>query len=90
MHAKLYVFELDDYTKNYRRIGLKNRIIPPNECDLLNCFPEHLIESPLPLIQFITQDKFAVPHGNEELLKYLYPYKWWKLDSEIPEKCLKN
>lgn len=88
VHAKLFVFEKDEYLKSYRRIGLKYRIIKPNECSSLHCFPEDLIDnSPLPLLTFI-EDKFTVPNDREEILKYLMPDDWWKLD-EMPAKCRK-
>jgi len=38
VHAKLFVFELDQVTKNYRRIGLKNRVIPPSHVHLFIAF----------------------------------------------------
>lgn len=88
VHARLFVFEHDEYTGKYRRIGFKHRIIPPNECSRIHCFPDHLVESPLPRVQFISQDTFAIPHEREEILKYLFPLSWWTLDV-VPEKCKK-
>ena len=88
VHARLFVFERDEYTGNYRRIGIKYRIIPPNECSRIHCFPIRLVESPLPRIQFISQDTFAIPHEREEILKYQFPSSWWTLDA-LPEKCKK-
>lgn len=80
----LYVFEEDSITKQMRRIGWQNRIIPPDSCALLHCFPPHLIEKPLPELDFLGL-KVPAPREEVELQKYHFPDTWWK--DQIPSEC---
>lgn len=78
------LFEHDARTGNMRRIGWKHRIIPPDSCEQIHCFPPHLVEKPLPLMPFMNMH-LPVPREEIELQKYLYPDSWWKdLD---PDEC---
>lgn len=76
-HVHLIVFEYDSRTENMRRVGWKNRVIPPDMCETIHCFPPKLIEPPLPQITFGNLE-VPVPHEEIEMLKYLYPNDWWK------------
>jgi len=41
-------------------------------------FPAELIEQPLPKIQFGFFN-ISAPRGGRQILKYIYPYDWWKV-----------
>lgn len=78
--VKLIVFEADSQAGGmFRRVGWKRRLLPP-DCDAhpdLQCFPPHLIISPLPKKSF---GPLNIPSPREEidLLKFHYPDTWWK------------
>lgn len=80
----LYVFEEDPITHMIRRVGWKNRLVPPGNCDTLHCFPKALIDPPLLDVNFLGA-KVDVPHDGIELQKYLFPDSWWK--ELVPPKC---
>lgn len=82
--SELILFEKDSITAKYRRIGWKNRILPPESCDSLHCFPPSLVSPPMPMLKFLGQS-FSVPKEEIEIQKYLFPYSWWK--DIRPEKC---
>lgn len=42
-----------------------------------HAFPVRLVDAPLPKTKFGFFE-IAIPRGNEEVLKYLYRYDWWK------------
>ena len=79
---RLYLFEQSN--GNYRRVGWKNRLVPPDSCELVHCFPTRLISKPLPTEKFMSM-RLPVPREGIELQKYLFPDNWW-LDSQ-PEEC---
>ncbi|XP_015783868.1 uncharacterized protein LOC107361543 [Tetranychus urticae] len=81
---KLVLFEKDSVTSQYRRVGWRNRLVPPNSCAAIHCFPPMLIEKPLP-VSTLLNIEISVPREKEEIQKYLFPDDWWK-DIE-PEKC---
>lgn len=82
--AYLYVFEEDRQMKVVRRVGWKNRLLPPAACEALHCFPSTLIEPPLKEERFLGRN-VAVPREGFEVQKYLFPDSWWK---EVePPKC---
>ncbi|XP_035219499.1 uncharacterized protein LOC118192611 [Stegodyphus dumicola] len=82
--ATLTVFEEDPITRQMRRIGWIHRMLPPNSCEELNCFPPELIAHPLPTVTF-GQLEVPAPRDGIEIQKYLFPYSWWK---EItPSNC---
>ncbi|RWS27890.1 uncharacterized protein B4U80_01336 [Leptotrombidium deliense] len=83
---KLIIFEENPQTNQYRRVGWKNRLIPPDSCTLIHCFPPRLIEKPLETVNFMDSE-IPVPREEIEILKYLFPDDWWK-DSE-PDSSLK-
>ncbi|GIY39286.1 uncharacterized protein CDAR_402111 [Caerostris darwini] len=75
--ATLTVFEEDSITNQMRRVGFIHRMLPPNACEELNCFPPELIASPIPTTAF--GDVFVpAPRDGIEMQKYLFPYTWWK------------
>lgn len=76
-YAKLTVFEEDLVTHQMRRVGWIHRMLPPNSCEELNCFPPELISTPLPKIAF-GDYLLPAPSNGIEIQKYLYPYSWWK------------
>ncbi|RWS11576.1 uncharacterized protein B4U79_12499 [Dinothrombium tinctorium] len=82
--AKLIIFEENQVINQYRRVGWKNRLIPPDSCSLIHCFPPRLIEKPLETVTFMGVE-LPVPREEIEILKYLFPNDWWK-DLE-PEEC---
>lgn len=85
--ATLTVFEEDPITHQMRRVGWIHRMIPPNQCDELNCFPLELIMTPLPLVTF-GEHNVPAPRDGIEMQKYLFPDSWWK---EItPPNCQKK
>ncbi|XP_042910176.1 uncharacterized protein [Parasteatoda tepidariorum] len=75
--ATLTVFEEDQLTHQMRRVGWIHRVLPPNSCEELNCFPPELISEPMPTIMFGT-NKVPVPRDSIEILKYLFPNSWWE------------
>uniref|UniRef100_A0A2R5L789 Putative secreted protein n=1 Tax=Ornithodoros turicata TaxID=34597 RepID=A0A2R5L789_9ACAR len=82
--AYLYVFEEDKAMRVVRRVGWKNRLLPPGACEVLHCFPSSLIVPPLKELQFLGKS-IAVPREGFEIQKYLFPDSWWK---EVePPKC---
>lgn len=80
----LIVFEKDSITHQMRRVGWKNRLLPPGACDLLHCFPPRLLSPPLPQINFFSM-KLPVAREEIEIQKYLFPNSWWK--DIVPDKC---
>ncbi|KAI1280731.1 hypothetical protein HDE_13342 [Halotydeus destructor] len=80
----VYVFERDPITDFMRRIGWKHRILPPDSCESLHCFPPRIIEKPLPSVSFLDV-QVTIPREQVELQKYLYPKTWWK--DQTPEAC---
>lgn len=84
---KLILFEKDSMTGQYRRVGWKNRLVPPNSCEAIHCFPPLLIEKPLPTANLLQVEMF-VPREEVEIQKYLFPDNWWR-DIE-PEECKKE
>lgn len=80
--VRLYLFEHSD--GNYRRVGWRNRLVPPDNCDRVHCFPARLIAKPLPTENFMSL-RVPVPREGIEIQKYLFPDNWW-LDSQ-PEQC---
>lgn len=83
-HVTLTVFEEDLVTHQMRRVGWIHRMLPPNACEDLNCFPPDLIAKPLPTTTF-NKHVVPIPKDGIEIQKYLFPYSWWK---EIaPPKC---
>lgn len=79
-HVKLTVFEADGrLNRMYRRVGWKRRLLPP-DCDAhpdLQCFPAHLVGTPLPVKTF---GPLSIPGPTEDMdfLKIQYPDTWWK------------
>ncbi|XP_055930531.1 uncharacterized protein LOC129960856 [Argiope bruennichi] len=85
--ATITVFEEDSITNQMRRVGFIHRMLPPNSCEELNCFPPELIASPIPTISF--GDVFVpAPRDGIEIQKYLFPYSWWK--EVTPLNCRKE
>ncbi|XP_053209215.1 uncharacterized protein LOC128393110 [Panonychus citri] len=84
---KLILFEKDTVTSQYRRVGWRNRLVPPNSCEAIHCFPPMLIDKPLPMSSLLNVP-IPAPREKEEIQKYLFPDNWWK-DIE-PEKCKKE
>lgn len=84
---QLILFELDKITYKYRRVGWKHRILPPESCESLHCFPPNLVDKPLPQVSFLGQ-KWDIPRDEIEIQKYLFPQTWW-MDIK-PEKCKAN
>ncbi len=82
--VNLYLFEEDLNQNHYRRVGWKNRLVPPDSCDQIHCFPPRLISKPLPNEMFMNFE-ISVPREQIEIQKYLFPENWWK-DTE-PEHC---
>lgn len=81
---KLFLFEKDSITGQYRRVGWRNRIMPPSSCEAIHCFPPRLIEKPLPTATLLNIE-MNVPREEVELQKYLFPDNWWR---ELePEAC---
>ncbi|CAN7937436.1 unnamed protein product [Ixodes hexagonus] len=80
----LYVFEEDKIVRKVRKVGWKNRLIPPTACDVLHCFPSGLIAPPLKEATFLGT-KVEVPHEGIEVLKYMFPDTWWK--EIVPPNC---
>lgn len=80
--VKLYLFE--QLNGNYRRVGWRNRLVPPDSCEPVHCFPTRLVSKPLPTERFMSM-RLPVPREGIELQKYLFPDNWW-LDLE-PEEC---
>lgn len=80
----LTVFEKDLVTHQMRRVGWIHRMLPPNSCEELNCFPPELIAKPLPTSKFNKQD-VPIPRDGIEMQKYLFPDSWWKEIS--PPNC---
>lgn len=76
-YVTLTVFEEDVITHQLRRVGWVHRMLPPNSCEELNCFPPDLIEKPLPTSQF-NNHVLPIPRDGIEIQKYLFPYSWWK------------
>lgn len=85
--ATLTVFEEDPVTHQMRRVGFVHRMLPPNACEELNCFPPELIIVPMPTTLF-GKLTVPVPQDGIEIQKYLFPNSWWK---EItPINCRQN
>ncbi|CAN8017768.1 hypothetical protein HPB47_019393 [Ixodes persulcatus] len=82
--AYLHVFEEDKVIRKVRKVGWKNRLIPPTACHTLHCFPAELIAVPMNVVPFLGT-KVAVPHEGIEVLKYMFPDTWWK--EIIPPNC---
>lgn len=80
----LYVFEEDKIVHRVRRVGWKNRLLPPDSCDTLHCFPVSLLTPPLKETTILGAT-VNVPHDGIEVLKYMFPDSWWK--GEVPPKC---
>lgn len=76
-YVTLTVFEEDMITHQMRRVGWIHRMLPPNQCDDLNCFPPDLIAKPLPTIKF-NEHIVPIPRDGIEIQKYLFPDSWWK------------
>ncbi|KAG0441684.1 hypothetical protein HPB47_015887 [Ixodes persulcatus] len=72
------------FPKVVRKVGWKNRLIPPTACHTLHCFPAELIAVPMNVVPFLGT-KVAVPHEGIEVLKYMFPDTWWK--EIIPPNC---
>ncbi|PRD29352.1 UNVERIFIED_CONTAM: hypothetical protein NCL1_29644 [Trichonephila clavipes] len=75
--ATLTVFEEDAITNQLRRVGFIHRMLPPNACEELNCFPPELIATPIPTVKF-GEITVPAPRDGIEIQKYLFPYSWWK------------
>lgn len=73
----LTVFEEDLVTHQMRRVGWIHRMLPPNSCDELHCFPPDLISKPLPTTKF-SKYVMPIPRDGIEIQKYLFPFSWWK------------
>lgn len=84
--ATLTVFEQDSLTRQMRRVGWAHRMLPPDSCEKLHCFPPDLIAGPLSTTAFL-QHQLPVPREEIEILKYLFPDSWWK--DNIPPDCTK-
>lgn len=80
----LYVFEEDKIVRRVRKVGWKNRLIPPTACNILHCFPAELIAPPMKETTFLGT-KVKVPHEGIEVLKYMFPDTWWK--EIMPPNC---
>lgn len=85
MRLKIVLFEKDAVTGNMRRVGWKHRLIPPDSCALIHCFPQHLLQPPLPH-KSLYQLSLPVPRDEIEIQKYHYPDDWWK-SSRAPKEC---
>lgn len=85
MRLKIVLFERDAVTGNMRRVGWKHRLIPPDSCALIHCFPPALLQPPLPVKQFHGLS-VPVPRDEIEIQKYHYPDDWWK-SSRAPKEC---
>lgn len=83
-YVTLTVFEEDLVTRQFRRVGWIHRMLPPNSCDELQCFPPDLILKPLPLTMF-NNHMMPIPRDGIEIQKYLFPYSWWK--EVAPPNC---
>lgn len=85
MRLKIVLFEKDAVTGNMRRVGWKHRLIPPDSCALIHCFPPILLQPPLPVKQ-LYGIPVPVPRDEIEIQKYHYPDDWWK-SSRAPKEC---
>lgn len=83
--VKIYLFEKESSSENYKRIGWKHRLMPPDSCSMVHCFPSHLLDQPLPLVKFL-KAQIPVPREKIEIQKYHFPNDWWKPD-RTPEQC---
>lgn len=82
--VKIVIFEKDSVSEQYRRVGWRNRIVPPSSCEVIHCFPPRLLDKPLPTSKLLNIE-MNVPREEIELQKYLFPNSWWK-DLE-PTEC---
>lgn len=85
VRVKIYPFEKDITGEKFRRIGWRHRLMPPDLCSMMHCFPSHLLDPPLPLVRFL-KAQVPVPREKIEIQKYHYPDNWWKPD-RTPEAC---
>lgn len=83
--VKMYLFEKDSTSENYKRIGWRHRIMPPDQCTIVHCFPTNLLDQPLPLVKFL-KTEVSVPREKIEIQKYHFPNNWWKPD-RTPDQC---
>lgn len=84
--VEIFMFELDSVSNMMRRVGWKRRVLPP-DCDsnpVLNCFPQRLINPPLPTASFEGME-LPVPREGIEIQKYHFQSDWWK--ETIPRGC---
>jgi hypothetical protein len=88
MRVKIILFEKDAVTKNMRRVGWKHRLIPPDSCALIHCFPPHLLHPPLPAKSYY-KISIPVPRDEIEIQKYHYPDDWWKSNRD-PKECVQH
>lgn len=86
VRLKIILFEKDAVTKNMRRVGWKHRLVPPDSCALIHCFPTHLLDDPLPRKMYYKLS-IPVPRDGIEIQKYHYPDDWWKSVRD-PKDCL--
>lgn len=85
VRLKIFLFEKDQVTGNMRRVGWKHRLLPPDSCSLIHCFPTHLLHEPLPRKTFYTLS-ITVPREEIEIQKYHYPDDWWR-STRTPKQC---
>lgn len=79
----IFVFEALPELKLVRRIGYKNRLMPPTS-NSVGSFPIRLITYPLSSIM-LNSRRFPAPREGLEIQKYHYMKDWWK---EIkPAQC---
>ena len=88
LRLKIILFEKDAVTKNMRRVGWKHRLIPPDSCALIHCFPPHLLEEPLPRKTYYKLS-IPVPREEIEIQKYHFPEDWWKSVRD-PKDCVQR
>lgn len=86
IRLKIFLFEKDPESDQFRRVGWKNRILPPDSCSITQCFPSHLVDKqPLPTTKF-SGIRFPIPREEIEIQKYHYPDDWWKPE-RAPLEC---
>lgn len=82
----LHLFVFYNYNGMMSRAGIASWLMPVN-FKLYHTFPSHLVEQPLPKVKF-GYFNISVPRNGIEIMKYLYPYDWWKVVK--PFGCVKT
>jgi len=83
--AQLFLFQESQQSPGMmlRKSGMKRALLPQDcENELLECFPKHLITTPLPQTKF-GDIMIPAPREGIEIQKYHYPNDWW-LQRKIP------